>query len=558
MNRALHGLLLGVGIGFLIVVAVSCTGTLPDEEGMRAAGGRIEWNMMWEMSRAVVNEDGGGYFEEGDTLIVYARDMAGGRTQHYALCLKNGRWTPDLYWAEVGKDVQFTAWHVASGHRLYEASQASQPYLHTLATDQQGGGYRYSDLLMAQTRAQAGSAVPLRFGHALNRLRIVLTCDDASYTATQLQQAEVAVYTPCRLPFDLSDGTLHTPSGYQWITPRQNADHSWTALVCPQETAALRSEYGWIRIRIDGQETTVQVPDELDGKPFEKLEAGKEITYRLHLRKGDTPDAFAGTTQWVYGIKEPEPGQWNYDHTQLAWTEGCGWFDCNKTNPSGTTAGSDGLMCWAAATSNLIHWWLQQNSDTEAVKAYKGPQAKPSDMLHSAIFQLYKDHFANEGNYPLKAINWFFNGVFHNRIYETDEVDPSAGFFRTQLGTHSLGKEYIGTDLTRDRFNALVKQALSSRQGMLFIINQGRWATHAVTLWGVTFDDEGFVNTLYMVDNNDGRTDARGTIRVLQVQYLPYSATNPELYPYVPNSLGDFTIRIESLCTLSLGNEWIH
>ena len=63
----------------------------------------------------------------------------------------------------------------------------------------------------------------------------------------------------------------------------------------------------------------------------------------------------------------------------------------------------------------------------------------------------------------------------------------------------------------------------------------------------------GLADTLYMVDNNDGRYDARGTIRAMKVKYLPYSSSNSELYPYVPNSLGDFTIRIESLCTLSFG-----
>lgn len=78
-----------------------------------------------------------------------------------------------------------------------------------------------------------------------------------------------------------------------------------------------------------------------------------------------------------------------------------------------------------------------------------------------------------------------------------------------------------------------------------------------MTLWGVKFDADGLIDTLYMVDNNDGRHDKQGTIREMKVKYLPYSNTNPDLYPYVPNSLGDFTIRIESLCTLSLGREWI-
>lgn len=215
-------------------------------------------------------------------------------------------------------------------------------------------------------------------------------------------------------------------------------------------------------------------------------------------------------------------------------------------------------MCWAASASNLIHWWLAQNAGTEAVRAYQGPEAVPSDMLHSQVFQLYKDHFPNRGEYPLKAVNWFFNGVFQKRIYETDPVDPSAGFFRSWLGTNSLGKEYSNYELTRDGFNRIVKHALSSGQGMMFVINLGKnWSAHAVTLWGVSFDESGLADTLYMVDNNDGRYDARGTIRAMKVKYLPYSSSNSELYPYVPNSLGDFTIRIESLCTLSLGREWI-
>ena len=544
-------------IAFVLMFCVaSCTENHLNDISMRLVDERVEWEILPELSRAVINADGSGYFEEGDTIIVYAHSMTDGRVRPYVLRLENGRWLPDIYWAELGKDVQFTAWHVTQGCQLYQTGQTSHDYLHTLATNQHNEGYRYSDLLMTQVRAQAGEKVRLHFGHALSRLHIVLESDDDSYTSDQLQQAEIEVYTPCQISFNLSDATSYNPSGYQWITPMRQLSNIRTALVCPQKTDTLRTQ-GWIRVRIDGQESIVQVPETLDGKPFECIEAGKEIIYRLHIRKKAIANEFAGTTQWVYGIKEPVEGQWNSDHTQLAWTEGCGWFDCNKTNPSGITLGSDGLMCWAAATSNLLHWWLQQNSGTEAVKAYTGPQAVPADMLHSEIFQLYKTHFSNQGNYPLKAVNWFFNGVFQNRIYDTDPVDPAAGFFRTQLGIRSLGKEYVGTDMERDRFNAIIKQALSSQQGIMFVINMGKWSTHAVTLWGVSFDDTGLVDTLYMVDNNDGRYDTRGTIRVIKVQYLPYSGSNPELYPYVPNSLGDFTIRIESLCTVSLGRDWV-
>lgn len=537
----------------------SCSKSLPETEISSSSEGRIDWKMEVETSRAAMNVDGSGHFEEGDTIMVHTRSLKDGRMQHYALCLSNGKWMPELYWTEVGEEVEFTAWHVASARRLYQASQTSSDYLHTLATDQQGEGYRRSDLLWAKARVKAGETVQLHFTHALHRLHLILESKDASYTASQLQQAEVQVYTPCQLSFTLGNGTWQNPSGYQWITPAIQSDGSRMALLSPQETEALRAD-GWIRIRIDGQEITVKAPELVNGKPFDRLEAGKETTYRLNLQKDHSskPDAFAGTSLWVYGVKPPADGQWNVDHTQLPWAEGCGWFDCNKVDPSDVSPSGDGLMCWAAATSNLIHWWLQQNRETKAVKAYTGPQAVPSDMLHSEIFQLYKKHFSNRGDYPLKAINWFFNGVFYRKLYDTDRPDPAAGFFRAQLGSHSLGAEYVGTDLKRDRFNAIIKQALSSQQGILFIVNIGKaWSTHAVTLWGVKFDADGLIDTLYMVDNNDGRHDKQGTIREMKVKYFPYSNTNPDLYPYVPNSLGDFTIRIESLCTLSLGREWI-
>lgn len=548
--------------GFLVITSLffgACSAPVPSDGTETSGSGYVEWAILSDPSRAQLEADGRGEFVPGDTLVVCARNAASGQVRRYVLHLDSDGWKPFIPWSELGSgEVIFTAWHVAPSGELADAAGASRTsYVHPIATRQDGGGYSRSDLLTARTRVKAGETVYLHFEHALHRLRLLLDCPDGSFDAGQIAGAEIRIRTACRIPFDLSEGTSGDFSDYQWITPVKESDNTWVALLCPQKAGDLRSG-DWIQIRMDGKEMAMPFPESFEGQPLEQLEAGKEMVYRIHVRKGSEPDAFAGTTRWVYGVREPAPDQWNADHTQLKWTDGCGWFDCNKVNPSGTAAGDDGRMCWAAATSNLIHWWLAQNRATEAVRTYQGPEAVPSDMLHSQIFQLYKNHFPNQGESPLKAINWFFNGVFQKRIYETDPVDPLAGFFRTRLGTNSLGKEYIGQDLTRDGFNAVVKRALSSRQGMLFIINLGRsWSTHAVTLWGVKFDDEGLIDTLYMVDNNDGRSDLRGTIRTMEVKYLPYSSSNPALYPYVPNSLGDFTIRIESLCTLSLGQEWI-
>lgn len=537
----------------------SCSKHESAEDIARMSNDRVKWSMVLNdsASRAAIDTDGSGVFEEGDTIVVYARNLNDGSLKHYTVRLSNGEWEPAIYWSEIGREVQFTAWHAATAKRLHVASQSSSEYIHELAVNQQNDGYPVSDLLCAQASGRIGERVQLSFGHALSRLHVILESSDQTYDDLQLQQAEVQVCSPTAIPFDLSNGDMQTPSDYNWIIPAKKENAVWTALLCPQKAGDMSSD-GWIRISINGEENVVKIPEAMNGKPFEGLMAGKEITYRLNVRKGETQGMFAGTTQWVYGVKKPIDEQWSADRSQLSWIEGCGWFDCNKVDPSDTSAGGDGLMCWAAATSNLIHWWLLQNRETEAVLAYNGPEAVPSDMLHSEIFQLYKNYFPNQGDYPLKGINWFFNGVFHRNIYDTDPVDSAAGFFREQLGVYSLGAEYVGTDMMRDRFNAIIKQALSSKQGILFVINMGKsWTTHAVTLWGVKFDEDGVIDTLYMVDNNDGRYDSRGTIRTMQVRYLPYSTSNSALYPYVPNSVGDFTMRIESVCTLSLGRELI-
>lgn len=543
----------------LCVLAMGACSKRSQESGPeQARGGRVEWNMLLEGSRAAVDADGSGYFEEGDSIVIAARNLSDGALRYFTLHLSERGWEPEIYWDEIGEDVEFTAWHASPAGGLDKAgAAASSEFVHVLASDQTGKGYVASDLMGAKARVLAGNTVRLRFVHSLSRLHVVLESNDGSYTAEQLQKVQIQVYTPGRLTFSLAGGGLNSCSGGQWVTPCSGKDNVWTALVCPQAAEDLPSG-SWIRVVMDGTEKTVGVPETVEGKPLAGLEAGKELTYRLNLKKDAAlPDEFAGTTRWVYGVKEPSDDQWNYDSTQLSWTEGCGWYDCNKVDPSDISSSGDGLMCWAAAVSNLVHWWLQQNSGTAAVQAYTGPAAVPSDMLHSAVFQLYKDNFPNRGEYPIKAINWFFNGVFQRKIYDSDPVDPAAGFFRGQLGTQTLGAEYSGLDLKRDRFNSVIRQALALQQGVVFVVNLGKaWKTHAVTLWGAGFDDDGLIDMLYMVDNNDGRSDARGTIRTMEVKYLPYGG-GQELYPYVANSLGEFTIRIESLCTLSLGREWV-
>lgn len=92
----------------------------------------------------------------------------------------------------------------------------------------------------------------------------------------------------------------------------------------------------------------------------------------------------------------------------LKWKADYGWYDCNKTNPS-AGSGGDSEMCWAAAASNMIHWWLDQNKEYVDRLGYDGPK----DYIRStesAVFNLYKEAFYNEGQHSYNALNWFFTG----------------------------------------------------------------------------------------------------------------------------------------------------
>lgn len=128
----------------------------------------------------------------------------------------------------------------------------------------------------------------------------------------------------------------------------------------------------------------------------------------------------------------------------LTWTEGCGWYDCNKTfNYKG-----DGNMCWAASASNLIHWWLEQNK--KYVEAYetkygttcpKGYQLMTADHQdHSEVFNFFKASYPNKGSWDTGGVNWFINGDKKNLIYSYNE--NFKGFFSKVFST----KDVIATE----------------------------------------------------------------------------------------------------------------
>ena len=184
----------------------------------------------------------------------------------------------------------------------------------------------------------------------------------------------------------LDNGTV-TPDasdGYVWIKPFRKSDSVYSLIILPQDTKAFTSGEGLVRLTTGGKSASYT----FNGNA-ETFNSGMQTTLNLTLKteESNVDLEFSNQTYWVYGITVPSfPGKENLfsarpgrkdfedglwfryanetmypplllEEEYLTWKEGFGWFHCNKTfNYDG-----DRNMCWAAAASNLIHWWMAQN-----------------------------------------------------------------------------------------------------------------------------------------------------------------------------------------------------
>lgn len=271
--------------------------------------------------------------------------------------------------------------------------------------------------------------------------------------------------------------------------------------------------------------------------------------------------------RWVYGINPAPKEAWKqlfpefYTTYYLPWDPSYNWFDCNKNNPSNSADNpiEDGNLCWAAATSNLIHWWILNNKkyiDMYGDK-YKGPDyTYPLDkQQESDIFQLFISTFENEAGKTDEGVNWFIHGkkIITPSMRNPDET---AGFFKDVFPEGVLlGANHGG--LSKEVFNQVIKEALDNKRSIGIVIGNVQ-SSHAVVIWGVEFDEEGYISYMYMADNNDRdwyEEYGVGCIR-LEIVYvdLPEGGT---MTHYKTGFIGsDVTSPVSRLVTLDLGEKY--
>jgi hypothetical protein len=209
-----------------------------------------------------------------------------------------------------------------------------------------------------------------------------------------------------------------------------------------------------------------------------------------------------------------------FNFTGTVWADGVGesggWYDVNKIDPYDNDV--DDLMCYAACAANLIAWW--QNSE----QGKHLTSSAPKDI--NTIWETYKssNRVPDIGGDTPSAINWWMSGVYSptndaewSRYYTKQLKEglpltfaPFSGYYYNQYGL-------TNNDLSDLIFDAWL-YGEGSKDGAaeinfksmfdsgacisLAIMAESTELAHAITLWGVEYED-GVLTKLWLTDSDD-------------------------------------------------------
>lgn len=232
-------------------------------------------------------------------------------------------------------------------------------------------------------------------------------------------------------------------------------------------------------------------------------------------------------------------------HADSVWAPGVsekgGWYDFNKfsegapaytTNSPDSRYTDDSGLCWAASAANVIAWWQEQNKVT-SVYTDMGrmiPQGKD-------IYQTYVSVFDNDGGDPANAIKWWVDGSA-TPVKKTDFGNDGSPYWTSVDGDLYCAEHYSdgafltspyhtptpfysfdGNPVTIQAANIAhnsltvqsraIVEALQSGYVLALEVNTngGSIGTHAITLWGVEYNEDTngdiSLTKAYITDSDD-------------------------------------------------------
>lgn len=194
-------------------------------------------------------------------------------------------------------------------------------------------------------------------------------------------------------------------------------------------------------------------------------------------------------------------------------TYGVGWFDTNKT----ISNTDDDLMCWAAATSNILTW---------------GGWGTPTYSTEDAIFQHYQDHWSDQGGIMEYGWSWWIDGINPSQgsnlaVDDVDgwsQVDVPGGVPANGFWPQYSFDDYYHRTWQDDLAMSAIDNYLHAGYGTAIGIYTSGGGGHALTAWGYEYDGTSGAYIGLIFSDSDDYSSVDGSDRDLWLSSLTYSA----------------------------------
>lgn len=275
-------------------------------------------------------------------------------------------------------------------------------------------------------------------------------------------------------------------------------------------------------------------------KVWDSLSTGRNT----NLAQYEDPDSKEiKTILWAEGITPPQMGEGGdfvkeehqgYETYKCEYQPNQGWYDVNKS----LEGEMDRSLCFAAVSSNMLHWWLEQNADEvgrfiQKEKNTQEPIKEGAEALRdirhfvdsfknqqkSHLFEMYVLYYGSYKNGFLSdlLIDQFINGYKPKNGGGTNTewsftFDEKGGFF------YPVFKEKKFTDRPNvsgyDALSRQVKNRLMGGEIFGLAHSLAYNSEHIVTVWGAEFDSKGKLSAVYVTDSDDQGENGAGMKRL--------------------------------------------
>ncbi|MCK3956482.1 YSIRK-type signal peptide-containing protein [Streptococcus suis] len=264
---------------------------------------------------------------------------------------------------------------------------------------------------------------------------------------------------------------------------------------------------------------------------------------------------------WAHGITPPAMEQsggfvkekyGDYLNYTAPFKAGKGYYDTNK---SLNASFIDLNLCFAAVSSNMVHWWLEQNSSyvERYLKEKKGTVNVGEnyaitdlrryidsfqDQQNSRVFDMFKTYYGYRTNGFVSdaLVDLFINGykpkVQGGVNLEDSQLVPDSrgGFFYDVFKEKKLTNRIFSGSY--ERFGEDVRTVLESKGLLGLTYRTLGYATHIVTVWGAEYDNQGKIRAVYITDSDDQQEQ----IGLKRMGITRDASGNPRLNNHVKNN----------------------